>query len=640
MQIIFLILTPFSCKLKRMNISPIDWAILIGYIVFALGLGIYFSKRAGQNINEFFVSGRNLPWWLAGTSMVATTFAADTPLAVTGLVVNDGIAGNWLWWNAVLGGMLATFLFSRLWRRAEIITDVELTELRYSGPSASFLRGFRALYIGLPINCITMGWVILAMQKIVVLTFGLPETVSWEIVEMQQAFVLTLPTKVLVVMGCLLIAGIYCALSGFWGVVMTDLVQFGMAMVGSIALAGIAIHKVGGIDTLKAKLSEIYGAEHTVLNFTPDFSAGEMAILTFGVYLGVQWWASNGVDGSGYIAQRMFAAKDERHTLLATLWFNIAHYTLRPWPWILVALVAMVVYPGLGDPLHADPALHDAEAGYPMLMLSYLPTGLLGLMLTAFLAAFMSTIDTHLNWGASYLVNDFYKRFFKPEAAASHYVAASRVSVIFIMIIAGGASLSMDSIADAWKFLIALNSGIGLVQILRWYWWRINAWSEISAMVAALIASIVVFTVPQTKDEFALQMLIIVPFSTVVWIVATFLTSPVSMATLTAFYHRVRPSVAGWKPIVAAIVETETPPSNVGRGPVPRDAVDAPTKAAPALFAWVIGAVFIYATLFGIGKLLLGFTGTGLAFMVIAVLAGILLQNFLGRSIDDTPKSQ
>ncbi len=589
-----------------MNISPIDWAIIIGYICFALGLGIYFSKRAGRSITEFFVSGRNLPWWLAGTSMVATTFAADTPLAVTGLVVNDGIAGNWLWWNAVLSGMLATFLFSQLWRRADIITDVELTELRYSGPSASFLRGFRALYIGLPINCITMGWVILAMQKIVVLTFGLPDTAN---------------TKSLVVLGCLLIAGIYCALSGFWGVVMTDLVQFAMAMVGSVALAGIAVNKIGGIGALKEKLSGLYGAEHTILNFTPNFNAGEMAILTFGVYLGVQWWASNGVDGSGYIAQRMFAAKNERHTLLATLWFNIAHYTLRPWPWILVALVAMVVYPGLGNPEHLNPALRDAEAGYPMLMLAYLPTGLLGLMLTAFLAAFMSTIDTHLNWGASYLVNDFYKRFFKPAAPAKHYVVASRIAVVLIMVAAGGASLLMDSIAAAWKFLIALNAGIGLVQILRWYWWRINAWSEISAMVAALVISIVVFTLPATKgdDKFAIQMLIIVPSSTVTWIVVTFLTAPVSKETLIGFYKRVRPgsglAIDGWKPIVNAI--TASTDNTHLQPPI--------KQGAPPLLNWVIGVFFIYSTLFGFGKLLLGFISTGLIFLTIAIVTGAIM---------------
>ncbi len=590
-----------------MNISLIDWAIVVGYILFALGLGVYFSKRAGKNINEFFVSGRNLPWWLAGTSMVATTFAADTPLAVTGIVVKDGIAGNWLWWNAVLSGMLATFLFSRLWRRSEIITDVEFTELRYSGPSASFLRGFRALYIGLPINCITMGWVILAMQKIVVLTFELPDDTY---------------TKILVVMGCLLIAGIYCALSGFWGVVMTDIVQFGMAMVGSIALAIIAINKVGGIGVLKEKLVDVYGAEHSILNFTPDFSAGEMAIITFGVYLGIQWWASNGVDGSGYIAQRMFAAKNERHTLLATLWFNIAHYTLRPWPWILVALVAMVVYPGLGDPEHVNPALHDAEAGYPMLMLDYLPVGLLGLMLTAFLAAFMSTIDTHLNWGASYLVNDFYKRFFKPEATPEHYVAISRLFVILIMLIAGVTSLFMDSIEGAWKFLIALNAGIGLVQILRWYWWRINAWSEISAMAAALVVSIVVFTLPQTKDEFALQMLIIVPISTVVWIVVTFLTEPVSTETLTSFYSRVRPSKMGWT-LIAAEAKGASDETN-SQNPQ----IDSKT---PALVNWIIGVIFIYSFLFSIGKLLLGFTGTGLIFLSIAIITGIIMYQNLPR---------
>ena len=566
-----------------MKLSPIDGVIIISYIVFALGLGIYYSKRAGRDINEFFVSGRNLPWWLAGTSMVATTFAADTPLAVTGLVAKDGIAGNWLWWNMVLSGMLATFLFSRLWRRSEVITDVELTELRYAGRSASLLRGFRALYIGLPINCITMGWVILAMQKIIVLTFNLPDTGT---------------SKVLVVLACMLIAGIYCALSGFWGVVITDLVQFGMAMIGSIALAVIAVVKIGGIGTLKTKLSEMHGADHSILHFFPDFGAGEMAILTFGVYLGVQWWAANGVDGGGYIAQRMFAAKDERNTLLATLWFNIAHYTLRPWPWILVALVSMVVYPNLSDP----------EAGYPKLMLEYLPTGLLGLMLTAFLAAFMSTIDTHLNWGASYLVNDFYKRFFKPEADDRHYVVASRISVVLIMLLAGVTSLFMDSIAGAWKFLIALNAGIGLVQILRWYWWRINAWSEIAAMVTSAVVSTIVFTLPQTKGNFAYQMLIIVPTSTLIWFVTTLVTSPVSEERLIAFYQRVRPNGGWW-----------------GRIPSLANVQPIGESSMPALLNWVLGSAFVYCTLFGFGKLLLGFYGSGVLFLLIALITGGLI---------------
>lgn len=593
-----------------MKISPIDWAIIISYILFALGLGIYFSKRAGKNISEFFISGRNLPWWLAGTSMVATTFASDTPLAVTEIVVKDGISGNWLWWNAVLSGMLATFLFSRLWRRSEIITDVEFTELRYSGPSASFLRGFRALYIGLPINCITMGWVILAMQKIVVITFGLPDTTY---------------TKILVVLGCLIIAGIYCALSGFWGVVMTDLVQFGMAMIGSFSLAIIAISKIGGIGALKDKLVQNYGAEHNILDFNPDFSTGKMAIITFGVYLGMQWWASNGVDGSGYIAQRMFAAKDERHTLLATLWFNIAHYTLRPWPWILVALVAMVVYPGIGNPNHIDPSLQDPAAGYVLLMLDYLPVGLLGLMLTAFLAAFMSTIDTHLNWGASYLVNDFYKRFITPNETPEHYVAISRLSVILIMVFAGITSLFMDSIAGAWKFLIALNAGIGLVQILRWYWWRINAWSEISAMLAALVVSICVFIIPATKDQFALQMLIIVPISTIVWLSVTFMTQPVSTETLMSYYKKVRPSRLGWNGIIEKIKksdETSTFETEY-------------TTRTPPIINWIIGVVFIYSLLFGIGKLILGFNATGMLYLIIAIVSGFIMYVNLPREEKD-----
>ena len=592
-----------------MRISPIDWAIIIGYILFALGLGIYFSKRAGKNMSEFFISGRNLPWWLAGTSMVATTFASDTPLAVTEIVVKDGISGNWLWWNAVLSGMLATFLFSRLWRRSEIITDVEFTELRYSGPSASFLRGFRALYIGLPINCITMGWVILAMQKIVVITFDLPDTTY---------------TKILVVLGCLIIAGIYCALSGFWGVVMTDLVQFGMAMIGSFSLAIIAITKIGGIGALKDQLVQNYGAEHNILDFNPDFSTGKMAIITFGVYLGMQWWASNGVDGSGYIAQRMFAAKNERHTLLATLWFNIAHYTLRPWPWILVALVAMVVYPGIGDPTHIDPSLRDPAAGYVMLMLDYLPVGLLGLMLTAFLAAFMSTIDTHLNWGASYLVNDFYKRFIAPEETPEHYVSISRFSVILIMIFAGITSLFMDSIAGAWKFLITLNAGIGLVQILRWYWWRINAWSEISAMVAALVVSICVFTIPATKDQFALQMLIIVPISTIVWLVVTFITQPVSEEKLISFYRKVRPSRLGWNWIIQTINSEDK-----------NTTIEPDSSEIPPMVNWVIGVVFIYSLLFGIGKFVLGFTDIGILYLFIAVISGFIMYVNLPREEKD-----
>jgi len=479
--------------------------------------------------------------------------------------------------------MLSTFLFSRLWRRAEIITDVDLTELRYSGRSASLLCGFRALYIGLPINCITMGWIILAMQKILGLTFNLPDTTA---------------SRILIVLACMLIADIYSALSGFWGVVMTDIVQFCMAMIGSIALAIIAVSKIGGIGALKIRLAEVHGPNHTILSFLPNFSVGEMAIVTFGVYLGVQWWASNGADGSGYTAQRMFEAKDERNTLLATLWFNIAHYTVRPWPWILVALVSMVVYPKLEDP----------EAGYPMLMLDYLPVGLLGLIITAFLAAFMSTIDTHLNWGTSYIVNDFYKRFFKPEADDRHYVVASRISVVLITIISAVTSLFMNSIAGAWKFLIALNAGTRLVQILPWYWWRINAWSEITAMAASFVVSLIVFVLSQTKNNFAYQMLIMVPISTLAWLIATWATSPVSEEKLIAFYEQVRPSGGWW-----------------GRIANRANAKMLPRTSTPALVNWLLGSIFVYCTLFAFGKLLLGFYGPGVIFLLIALVTGVMI---------------
>tara|TARA_B100000519_G_scaffold200434_1_gene213585 strand:- start:1290 stop:3059 length:1770 start_codon:yes stop_codon:yes gene_type:complete len=581
-----------------MKISIIDIGIVISYVLFAIGLAAYYSKRASKNINEYFVSGRNLPWWVAGTSMVATTFAADTPLAITGIIAKDGISGNWLWWNGVLSGMLSTFLFARLWRRSGVITDVELAELRYDGKAASALRGFRAFYTAIPINCITMGWVLLAMQKIVVLVLGVPDTPGW---------------KAISVLICLIFVGLYSMLSGFWGVVMTDLVQFGIAMFGSITLAIVSLSKIGGITQLKEQLAIHYSDSESLLNIFPDFSVKSI-MLTFGVYLGVQWWASNGVDGGGYIAQRMFASRDEKHTLLATFWFNIAHYTLRPWPWIIVGLVSMVVYPNLEDP----------EVGYPMIMLKYMPVGLLGIMMTSFLASFMSTIDTHLNWGSSYLVNDFYKRFIRTDADDQHYVGISRICVLIIMVCAGVISLFMDSISEAWKFLIALNAGIGLVQILRWYWWRINAWSEISAMFASAITSIIVFSLPLTKDSFALQMLIIVPVSTTVWVSVTLLTEPVSEQRLLDFYQRVRPSGGFWGPITSQIdrdLETDQPDSQIDGGQL------------PGLVMWILGAIFIYSTLFAVGKIVLGFYLAGIVSASISILSGSIVISTISKIV-------
>jgi len=493
-----------------MEISLLDWALVIIYFVFALGIGVYFSRRASGSIADYFTSGRSLPWWLAGTSMVATTFAADTPLAVTELVADHGIAGNWLWWNMVMSGLLTVFFFARLWRRAEVLTDVEFTELRYSGKPAAILRGFRALYLALPINLIIMGWVTLAMVKIIELTVGVDK---WTAVGITMAVTLA-----------------YSTLSGLWGVVMTDLLQFVIAMAGSIALAIFASNAVGGISGLKEGLNELYGIDHTILDFTPEIGSVWMPLTAFFVYLAVNWWAAwyPGAEpgGGGYIAQRMFSAKDEKHSFLATLWFNIAHYAIRPWPWIIVALVSLVLYPNL----------EDKQTGYILVMLNHLPSGFKGLLLASFAAAFMSTMSTHLNWGSSYIVNDFYKRFLKKDASDRHYVTVGRISTVGLVLLSALVTSQMETIAGAWKFLLALGAGTGSVYILRWFWWRINAWSEITAMLASLVTALSLQFIfgMDTSDAntFAQVMLITVALSSAAWISVTLLTKPENNETL------------------------------------------------------------------------------------------------------------
>ena len=562
-----------------MQVSLLDWAFVAIYFVLALGVGLYFSRRAGGNIVEYFTSGRSLPWWLAGTSMVATTFAADTPLAVTQLVADHGIAGNWLWWNMVMSGLLTVFLFARLWRRAEVLTDVELTELRYSGESAAILRGFRALYLAIPINLIIFGWVTLAMVKIIELTVGVDKWVAVGL--------------------CVLVTLAYSGLSGLWGVVMTDFLQFIIAMVGSLALAFFAIDAVGGIGGLQEGLVRIYGPENDVLSFIPDIGSVWMPVTAFLVYLAVNWWAAwyPGAEpgGGGYIAQRMFSTQDERHSLLATLWFNIAHYALRPWPWILVALASLVLYPDI----------EDKQTGYILVMLDHLPIGFKGLMLASFAAAFMSTVSTQLNWGSSYLINDFYKRFIRKDASPQHYVMAARWATVGLVLAGALVTSQMQTIAGAWKFLLALGAGTGAVYILRWFWWRINAWSEISAMIASFVVSLYLQLGlgMDTGDAavFARVMLLTVAASTVVWLTVTFLTAPESEETLLRFYRKVRPGGAGWKPLAAKAPEVQT---DRGLG---RDLLD-----------WAAGITLIYAALFGTGKLILGETLLGQLFLALA----------------------
>src|SRR5436189_6338064 len=500
-----------------MRLTLADWLVVALYFLFNVGVGFYYKRRAGRDTAEYFLSGRNVPWWLAGTSMVATTFAADTPLVVTGLVARNGIAGNWLWWNLLASGMLTVFFYARLWRRAGVMTDIEFSEIRYAGPPAAFLRGFRALYLGLLINCIILGWVNLAMAKILQLVFGISKLEAlW------------------IVVGLIVLTSAISTLSGLWGVLVTDLFQFVIKMGMVIVLAVVAVNAVGGIDAMKAKL--VAGGRGAALGFVPEIGSVWMPMVTFFVYIAVNWWATwyPGAEpgGGGYVAQRMLSAKDEKHSLLATLWFNIAHYAVRPWPWILVALASLILFPGLADP----------ETGYIRVMIDYLPSSLRGLMVAAFAAAYMSTIATQLNWGASYLVNDCYRRFLRRDATERHYVRASQVATVLLTVVSAVATFYMGSIAGAWKLLIVTGAGTGTVLLLRWYWWRINAWSEVSAMIAAFAVSLTLQAGFQMDSDdprsFAWIMIITVSITTVVWLAVTLLTPPEPTGVLTAFYRK------------------------------------------------------------------------------------------------------
>jgi SSS family solute:Na+ symporter len=582
-----------------MALTWLDWFWIALYFALNAAVGFYYRARAGKSVDEFFLSGRNVPWWLAGTSMVATTFAADTPLAVTGMVARGGIAGNWLWWSFVAGGMLTVFFYARLWRRSGVMTDIEFAEIRYSGRPAAFLRGFRALYLGIPVNCIVLGWVNLAMVKILMLALGV-----------------TRVGALAIVLGLIAITSFISALSGLWGVLVTDLLQFVVKMTMVIVLAVAAVHAVGGMEALKTKLGAIDqargGHAGSVLSFIPDLTSPWMPMMTFFVYISLNWWASwyPGAEpgGGGYIAQRMFSAKDEKNSLLATLWFNIANYALRPWPWILVALVSLVVFPGLQDP----------ESGYVRVMIAFLPPSLRGVMLAAFAAAYMSTIATQLNWGASYIVNDFYRRFVRKKADDRHYVWVSRWTTVLLTVLSAVVTFYLGSIGGAWKMLLATGAGTGSVLLLRWYWWRINAWSEISAMIAAAITSLALqmaWGLDTDKPiDFAWIMILTVSITTVVWVAVTFLTRPETKDTLVSFYRRVRPGRAGWRPV------SEMAPEVVSAGGGWFDALD-----------WICGCALIYGALFGVGKLLLGETGLGFGLLAMGAAGGAVIWVDLSR---------
>ena len=583
-----------------MQLGLVDWLAVAAYFLFNILIGLWFRKRATASTADFFVGGRKVSWWLAGTSMVATTFAADTPLAVTGMVAAHGIAGNWLWWNMLMSGMLTVFFYARLWRRAGVLTDVEFAEIRYGGPPAAFLRGFRALYLGLPINCIIMGWVNLAMVKILMLVFGIGKVEALGIV-----------------FAIMLFTALVSTLSGIWGVLVTDLFQFVLKMGMMILLAFFAVRSVGGMEALVEKILELDSAREgggSILSFVPEVGSVWMPMLTFMVYLAVNWWATwyPGAEpgGGGYIAQRILCARDEKHSLLATLWFNIAHYALRPWPWILTALCSLVLYPSLAD----------KESGFIMTVIdpAVVPAALRGLMIAAFAAAYMSTISTQLNWGASYLVNDFYRRFIVRRRGERHYVLASQAATLLIMVLSCVVTYYQDSIAGAWKFLIAIGAGTGSVLILRWFWWRINAWSEVAAMATSFCVSLFLqLVVGMDNDDpldFAWIVLLTVAASSVVWLGATLLTKPEKMEVLEAFYRRVRPGASLWGPVAAA-------------------ASDVPRSGGLAfnLLDWFSGCVMVYMTLFGVGKLIFGETLPGFGFLAIALVAGGVIYRDLNR---------
>ena len=582
-----------------MKITFVDWLVVAAYFLINLLIGLYYRKKAGASTDEFFLSGREVSWWLAGTSMVAATFAADTPLAVTGLVATQGIAGNWLWWSFLFSGMMTVFFFARLWRRAEITTDAELVELRYAGKPAAFLRGFRALYFGILMNCMIVGWVNLAMEKILGTALGVPK--FWAVV---------------ILFGIIAITGFYTTISGLWGVLWTDLIQFVLKMTMVIVLAYYGIRAVGGMEIMKQKLSVIdaargaaQGGTGSILSFVPGLNSPWMPILAFCMYLGVNWWANwyPGAEpgGGGYVAQRIFCAKDEKNSLGATLWFNIAHYAIRPWPWILTALASVILYPDL----------KDKEIGYIKVWVDYLPGAFRGLMLAAFAAAYMSTIATQLNWGSSYLVNDFYRRFLARSRSEKHYVNASKVATCFLAVLGAAVSLVMTSVAGAWQLLLGVGAGTGAVYLLRWYWWRVNAWSEVSAMTAAAVTTallqIKIGGVPlihfsgTDPEVFAKSLLFTVAVTSVVWLSVTFATDPEPQSKLLEFYRRVRPAAAGWKPI--AVLAPEIAPVHDGWY---------------NLMDWLLGCLMVYMTLFGIGKLLLGAPGMGTIFLAIAAVSG------------------
>jgi Na+/proline symporter len=582
----------------------IDWLIVATYILASLGLGFYLSKKASGSMEDFFVSGRNLSWWLAGTSMAATTFSVDTPLYIAGVVGTRGIAGNWEWWCFAFAHVALIYIFARLWRRSEIVTDAELIELRYGGNSAAILRGVKAFLFAVPINCIGMGYAMLAAVKVIE---GLG---VWEdLGVMPGDTILGVDPKLLTVISISALVLAYAGFAGLWGVVATDFFQFFLGLGGAILVAWYAIRdeRVGGLDGLVEKAQAM--TDFDVLAFVPFSFENPLQIVwsaaagisasTFIAYVGLQWFVFRRSDGGGEFIQRLVSAKDEAEAEKAAWFFNVMNYVFRTWPWILVALAALVIYPNL----------EDRELGYPKLMLDFLPAGILGLVVASLVAAFMSTISTSINWGASYLTNDLYHRFVRPEASQKELVAAGRVLSVVITILGAVAAFFSENIATVFRLIIAIGTGPGVVLILRWFWWRINAWAELSSMVAGFLVGVFTTLVPVLQvDDFGTRLLIITGITTVIWVTTMLLTKPETEETLERFYAKIRPGGPGWRKQRSA----------TGLAPLMSLKLD--------LGRFVAGTFVLFGAMFGVGGLLLQKPVVGVVWLVLAVLGAFVLR--------------
>jgi Na+/proline symporter len=594
------------------KLELVDWIIVAASLLVCFFPAVFFGRRAGKSTAEFFASGRSVPWWLAGLSMVATTFSSDTPNLVTDIVRRNGVAGNWVWWAFVLTGVSTVFFYARLWRRSEVLTDLEFYEIRYSGKAASFVRGFRSVYLGLFFNCMIMASVNLAACKIAGVLFGLER---WQ---------------TLLAVGVLNVA--FATHSGLWGVLVIDMIQFFIKMTAVIAAAYFALQlpEVGGLTGLVDKLSNVTGPGGiNYLNILPDFTnTWDIAVAVFIMPIAVQWWAVwyPGAEpgGGSYIAQRMLASKSEKDSLGAVLFFNIAHYVLRPWPWILVGLCSLIIYPNLSDIQrafpHLDPGLIGHDTAYPA-MLKFLPVGFIGLMVGGLIAANSSTILTHLNWGASYLVNDFYRRFLSRERDEKHYVFAGRMVTILLFFASSGMVYLLDTAKDAFDIILQVGAGTGLLYLVRWFWWRVNAWAEVTAMVSSFGVSLVILILNKNGVVLSthVSLLITIAFTSVCWILAAFLGPETDRSTLIAFYRKVRPFGPGWKQvrIESGIREEEARASH--------------ENFPLALLGWVAGCIVIWSALFTVGNFLYGRTEIALMLLGAFLVSGAALLYVMNR---------